>query len=367
MSRTIASHRSPASLVAALAVAALSSGCSSSSPGAGPKGESASTGADSGPAAAAEKAAFALDEGGVTLAAGQEGLFCKQMAIPAAYATPDYFVTGIEADVSLGTHHLIVTASDDAPGSVPTLCKDTGKQPTTGGASFQDFAVNPDPSSVFETLKRVGFGGGGGTAKIHFPKGYGKPMPLGFFESSHHVLNLGADPVDIHGRYDIFAATGDTIEHPMGVIFANALQVDVPPNSEGSVEGTFTVPQALDVVVMTSHAHNFLKRFEMAVYRGGVTDATPLYVTEDYESPLIQVQDPPLHLDAGDGITFRCTYQNDTAKKLNWGVVGGEMCMPFLMYADPPGAPRRVPPTMSVAMSSAKPIALAEGSVGFGG
>src|SRR2546425_633577 len=83
-------------------------------------------------------------------------------------------------------------------------------------------------------------------------------MPLGFFESSHHVLNTGETPMDIHGRFDIHVAKAEEIDFPMGVLFANALQVDVAPNSQGSVEGTITVPEAIDLVVLTSHAHNFL-------------------------------------------------------------------------------------------------------------
>ena len=153
----------------------------------------------------------------------------------------------------------------------------------------------------------------------------------------------------------------------MGILFANALQVDVPANSEGSVEATMTVPEPIDLVVLTSHAHNFLSRFEMFAYRGGAPSKEPIYVNEDWESPAVRVLDPPLHLEAGDGVMFRCSYRNDTATKLGWGITNGEMCMPFVMYAYPPGAARRVPPTMSVAMSSSTPTLLQIGNGGFGG
>ena len=310
--------------------------------------------------------AFTLDEGTLTLNPAQEGLFCRQMPVPTAFTDGDTFVTGIDADVSLGTHHLIVTASDDAPGTVPTLCHDTGSGQAKN-ASFQDFAVDPNPASVIESLKRVAFGGGGGSAKIRFPAGYGKPMPLGFFESSHHVLNTGRAPIDVHGHFDVFTAKGEDIPFPMGVLFANALQVDVEPNSEGSVEGTMTTPEAIDLVVLTSHAHNFLTHFEMHLWKGGQAVPEALYVSETAETPAVTVLDPPVHLEPGDGVTFRCTYVNHTANKVGWGVVGGEMCMPFGMYAYPAGSPRRVPPTMSALMGTPSPVALAVGTSAFGG
>jgi hypothetical protein len=311
--------------------------------------------------------AFSLDEGTLRLEPGQQGLFCRQMPVPDEYRESEYFVTGVEADVSLGTHHLIVTASDVDVQQAPPLCLDTGSGQASAGSNFQDFAVDPNPSSVFETLKRVAFGGGGGGASIHFPKGYGKPMPKGFFESSHHVLNTGSQARDIHGRFDVFAAPAEAIEFPMGVLFANALTIDVAPNAEGSVEGTMTVPEALDLVVLNSHAHNFLVRFEMFLYRNGAASAEPIYVSEDWESPAIEVLDPPLHLEAGDGVTFRCSYQNTTSEKIGWGVVGGEMCMPFVMYAYPAGTTRRVPPTMSAIVTTPAPAMLELGTGAFGG
>jgi hypothetical protein len=312
-------------------------------------------------------AAFTLDEGTLTLNPGQEGLFCRQMPVPAKYTETEYFVTGVDADVSLGTHHLVVTASDTDVQQEPPLCKDTGSGQTGGGANFQDFAVDPNPSAVIETLKRIAFGGGGGEAKVRFPKGYGKPMPKGFFESSHHVINTGGDPLGVHGLFHVHAAPADEIDFPMGVLFANALQVDVPPNSDGSVEATMTVPEPVDLVVLTSHAHNYLTRFEMFAYRGGAPSAEPIYVNEDWESPAVSVLDPPLRLEAGDGVMFRCSYRNDTAAKLGWGITNGEMCMPFVMYSYPEGTTRGVPPTMSVAMSSTAPVVLQPGNGGFGG
>ncbi|HVU04337.1 MAG TPA: hypothetical protein VHE30_21415 [Polyangiaceae bacterium] len=311
--------------------------------------------------------AFVLDEGTVTLAAGQEGLFCNQMAVPAEFATPDYFVTGIDADVSLGTHHLVVLASDDPVGSTAPLCKDTGAQPTTGGGRFQDLALDGNLAQpVIDSLKRVAFGGGGGAAQIRFPEGYGKAMPLGFFETSHHVINPGADPLEIHGRFGVHVAKAEDISHPMGSFFANALDVSVPAGSEGTTEGTMIAPEAMDVVALTAHSHNFTIRFEMFPYRNGAAETNAVYLSESYESPPVTVFDPPLHLEAGEGITFRCTYRNDTAKALGWGVDGGEMCMPMGMYARPDGA-SGVPPTMSVLMNGVAPAPLAPGTAGFFG
>ncbi|HEY6562622.1 MAG TPA: hypothetical protein VI072_35385 [Polyangiaceae bacterium] len=311
---------------------------------------------------------FTLDEGTLELKPGQDGIFCRQMPVPAEYAGGDYFMTGLDAAVSLGTHHFVMTFSDEPMSAVAPLCEDTGSgQVRSGNASFQDFDVNPDASPIVETIRRIAFGGGGGESKVRFPPGYGKPMPTGFFESSHHLLNLRQDPMDICGRFNVYAAPAEEIEHPMGVLFANALHVDVAPNSAGKLEATMIAPEPIDLVVFMSHSHNFLTRFEMFVHRDGKTEAEPVYVNTDWENPLALVQDPPISLKAGDGIMFRCSYQNSTPQKLGWGVIGGEMCMPFALYSHPKGTARRVPPNLSVLMTDATPKVLEVGTGAFGG
>jgi hypothetical protein len=105
----------------------------------------------------------------------------------------------------------------------------------------------------------------------------------------------------------------------------------------------------------------------MFLYEGGAAAAEPVYVSDDWEAPKVQVLDPPVQLAAGDGITFRCTYQNDTPGELRWGVVGGEMCMPFVLYAYPEGSARGVPPTLSALMNDSAPVVLEVGTGGFGG
>src|SRR5262245_48307046 len=111
-------------------------------------------GGDASNPAPEQRPAFSLDEGTMTLNPGQEGLFCRQMPVPSEQL--DSFMTGLDADVSLGTHHLIVTYSDGDMQSQAPLCKDTGSgQVTSGNASFQDFAIDPNPLSVIETVKRI--------------------------------------------------------------------------------------------------------------------------------------------------------------------------------------------------------------------
>jgi hypothetical protein len=309
----------------------------------------------------AEEAGFVLDEGAMNLYPGQEGVFCNPMGVPARYAGQEVYMTAVNGVVSGGTHHFIMAYSDDPLGT-PALCPDTGSgQVFEGAGSFQDYAVDSSFMSVFKTISQIAFGGGQGIYKFRFPDGYGKPLPLGYFESSHHVKNSTARLLPICAKFNVEVATGDKIPFPMAAFVGNALGLAIPPHAEHVIERTVLAPFDMDVVVLMSHAHHFLTKFEMFAYRNGATTTEPLYASSKWDIPATLVSDPPVRIKQGDGITYRCTFNNTSDATLMFGIGNlSEMCMPFGLYAYPPERPRGQPPGLSAASATTSPVILKE-------
>jgi hypothetical protein len=65
------------------------------------------------------------------------------------------------------------------------------------------------------------------------------------------------------------------------------------------------------MVVLGSHAHQHLERFEMRLYDGEEAAPDPFYVSTAWDSPAIIPLETPLSVPAGHGITFTCHYRND--------------------------------------------------------
>jgi hypothetical protein len=304
---------------------------------------------------------FVLDEGRMTLHPGQEGIFCTPMRYPAGYEGKQVYITGVNGIVPEGTHHYIMAYSHD-PFGAPPLCPDTGSgQVFEGTGNFQDYAVNSSFMSSFDAFSRITFGGGQGAYHFNYPDGYGRLLPLGYFESSHHVQNPTTRSLEICAKFNVRVATAEAIRHPMAVFVGNALGLSISPHSEHIVERTLVSPFDMDVVMLMSHAHKYLTKFEMFAYRDGETTPESLYVSSNWNNPLARIHDPPVHIKTGDGITYRCTYNNVSDGKLTFGIGDSqEMCMPYGLYAYPPDQPLAQPPELSATSSDSMPVVLKE-------
>jgi hypothetical protein len=304
---------------------------------------------------------FVLDEGRMTLHPGQEGVFCNPMGIPARYGGQEAYMVGVSGIVSGGTHHFIMAYSNSPLGS-PPLCPDTGSgQVYEGTGNFQDYAVDPGFMSVFKAIYQIAFGAGQGPYTLRFPDGYGRALPLGSFESSHHIWNPTARPLDICAKLNVEAASAGEVRFPMATFVGNAPGLAIPPHAEHIIERTLLAPFDMDVVVLMSHAHHFLTRFEIFAYRNGATTTDSLYASTKWNNPATVVHDPPVRIKQGDGMTYRCTFNNTSDTTVMFGVGRtSEMCMPFGLYAYPPELPRAQPPELSAASLTAVPVTLKE-------
>jgi hypothetical protein len=121
------------------------------------------------------------------------------------------------------------------------------------------------------------------------------------------------------------------ITQPLNTLNCLLQDIWVAPHSEGTVSGTCTAPFDLDLVVLSSHAHQRLRRFEI------VHGVDLIYESRDWDSPAIKTLEHPLSLAQGDGLTFKCTFKNDGDQWIVFGTGDyGEMCV---IYRDGHSAP----------------------------
>jgi hypothetical protein len=184
---------------------------------------------------------------------------------------------------------------------------------------------------------------GEGAYDYALPAGYAFYLPTGagHLVTSHHVFNASDEPRPMYGRFNVHTATTAEITHPINQLNCLLQDIWIAPRSEGTVSATCTTPFPLDLVVLSSHAHQHLRRFEIAL-RGEV-----IYTSTDWDSPKIVTLDEPLSLAAGEGLTFSCTFRNTGDEWIVFGTGDdGEMCAIMSQYAYPPDRPHDVPPSL---------------------
>jgi hypothetical protein len=281
---------------------------------------------------------FQLDEGNFLVEPGEEGLYCMRLPVPEAYGDQPLFVRQIESRLPIGTHHFFMAYNGDPvddevgcfPGGQPYVSTEDAEEHDGGGGKLM-------------------FLSGEGEYSYALPEGYAFYLPsgAGHMVTSHHVLNTGDAAREMYGRFNIHTVPVAEVAHPINQLNCLLQDIWVGPHTESTVSGTCTAPFDLDLVVLASHAHQHLRKFEI-LHEGEL-----IYESRDWDSPDILTLAEPRRMRAGEGLEFRCTFRNDGDQWIVFGTGDyGEMCAIMSQYAYPAERPNEVPPSLGTIIYS---------------
>jgi hypothetical protein len=289
---------------------------------------------------------FQVDEGEFTVPPGADITYCVRIPIPAEYVGKDVALLGWDWDLPKYTHHFFMSYST-APftGTEVTPCDganpvvyNNGVTPTEPGAIASSLATNPTPNGLSAIGEgKLVFGAGVGVDRYMGTEQYGRILGTGgHLVTNHHVLNTSTEPVKMHGRFNMYVKDATLVAHPTNEFNCLSLDVNIDPLSERVVTATCTAPFDLDLVLMASHAHNHLTKFEERFFDGQQTQPDLVYSSDVWNSPELVWHDQPLHLKKGQGLTFSCYYKNTGDTQVTFGTnVQNEMCATMNAYAMP--------------------------------
>ena len=283
---------------------------------------------------------FQIDEGAFAVDSGREALFCQRFPVPSSYGDGPMFVRGVESRLPSGTHHFFMSYE---PGELAT------PEPCVGDAPLvlvDEVAAEENHDAVDGKLA---FTAAVGEDAYTLPEGYGIFLESGrgHFTTSHHILNLTAERAEMYGVFNVYTAPAEEVVHPVNILNCLLRDVEIAPHETATLEATCTVPFDVDMVVLSSHAHQYLRRFEMRVFDGEETLPEVIYESLQWDSPAIVPLAEPLRLGAGQGLTFSCEYANPTDQPITYGAGElEEMCAIMSAYAYPPDRPGEVPPSL---------------------
>lgn len=296
-----------------------------------------------------------LDEGTFTVQPGQEVVYCVRIPMPAQFQGRDLALTGWDSTVSAPMHHYFMFY-DTTPtgGTAPVPCEGTSPIVPVANAGLNLFSMGV-----------ILFVAGTGTDSYRANPGYGAVLQSnGTFVTNHHVINTTADPVTVTANFKLTVEDAASISHPTRALSCQTIDITLPADSATDVTATCLAPYDLDIVTMSSHAHQDLMTFETRMYDGTQTQPTVLYTSDQWESPTVTQLTTPLHLKAGQGLTFTCHYMNETGASIGFGLGSTqEMCASMNDYAYPVDKLNQVPPMLGATVTSnATPATVADTS-----
>lgn len=136
--------------------------------------------------------------------------------------------------------------------------------------------------------------------------------------------------VNLHTAPDRSAITAH-----VGTMFANNMQIKLPPHEESSFTTGCAIPHDVNVIAATGHFHSRGRKFSVAACPVDMTKAdAPFYQSKSWDEPPFVALDTPIALKAGGGLEYTCEFFNDTDSEIKFGpkVETNEHCNLFAYF-----------------------------------
>lgn len=222
------------------------------------------------------------------------------------------YVTRYQVLMRPGSHHFIMYDFADKNRPLPSL-----------GAT-RDLR-NPDGTTNFGTVLSMQnhvFWAGAQTQASDYklPDGAALLVEAGAtFDLNSHYVNKSSQPITGEVHVNLHTIPKEQVKYVVKSINLPNEAIALPPQRETVVRKTFNFTRARKILMLTSHTHQYGRKFVIRI-SGGSRNGQIVYETTDWEHPLIKNFDTPLQLNAGEGLTSEITYFNSSNQTVYFGL-----------------------------------------------
>lgn len=252
----------------------------------------------------------------------------------------DIFIKGYEIFYPTGSHHFILYRLTDA--AIAEGILHTGITPGIGVDPEHAFReLNPDDPQSLGNLGTHRFFVAGTQSEdfsFEFPEGVALRLPgdTMFDLNSHYINLLGTETLIGEVYINLYTLPPEAVKYEAIEIFVSNTDINVPPGLtrvtkmdwyiEDELQLRDIAPDAVvNIMMLTSHMHRHGELFEITQ----MSTNELLHRSVAYDDAPITFYNPPLVLDATDGLSFQCTHNNyDRDVPIEFGFTSeDEMCI----------------------------------------
>lgn len=198
-----------------------------------------------------------------------------------------------------------------------------------GGAALPMEVIRDRGPNNDEFLRTRGFLFGSQEADVSYslPAGVGVAInPEDRMDLNVHSVNPSDDTVLGEAYVNVF--TADHVDRVATPLLWSFDKFVIPAHEERTLYDTMAITEPMDLLMLTSHFHKHGKEFRIYVLRDGGSELA--YASYQWDHPVIERYDVPIHLGAGDRLRIEATYFNDTNLDIFYGPKStDEMCAIF--------------------------------------
>ena len=227
--------------------------------------------------------------------------------------TGDLYVNRIEIEMRPGSHHfLLYTFNENTPQQIIPNYGDIRDLRDRYGATNL---------STLYTMQFHKFFGGTQWSRLDYvlPDGVALKIPAkyGLDQNTHYVNRT--DSMMIGEVYtNIHLIEPNNVKHVAQLFDFNNRDIFLPPKKITTIQKVFRMDDTYYFGQVFSHAHEKMTEFLVEI-DGGDRDGEVIYWTNDWEHPPIINYDPPIIINAGEGLRLKATYDNPTNDPVGFG------------------------------------------------
>ena len=229
------------------------------------------------------------------------------------------WVTAIQTKLSQGSHHLIVYKSTEETEILePENCAPFTE--TLGGETV--------PLMITQV----------GEETLELPAGVAfKFEPNQMIRLEAHYLNYYADDITAHSDVTFQTIAEEDVEHEADMLFYGTPDFSIPPGEEYTTPWHFIdVWEDTKIFAITGHTHQYGTNVEISASMGNDDPGVSIYPKDTPftwdEAPIEQFS-PPLSFGSGEGLRYRCTWNNTGTQNVEFGESANkEMCFLWAYY-----------------------------------
>jgi len=105
----------------------------------------------------------------------------------------------------------------------------------------------------------------------------------------------------------------------MGTMFANNVNIHIPPRESRSFSTTCGLPKPVKLAALTGHFHSRGKVFSVNLAPNGADPTEEIYRSRAWDEPPFRVLDKAIDIPAGGGLYYTCDFQNRSDLDIKFG------------------------------------------------
>jgi hypothetical protein len=153
-------------------------------------------------------------------------------------------------------------------------------------------------------------------------------------DMNSHYVNKSDKEIEGEVNVNLYTVPASEVQKVAKTLNLANQNLNIPAGQRVTISKQFTFANKMTIHTLTSHTHARGEKFVIKIL-GGIRNGEIVYTSTDWHHPLMANYNPPIVLQAGEGLVSEITYNNTTTSAIKFGLTSNdEMGIIFGYYTE---------------------------------